>query len=429
MTHSSHPELVGAADRAGKVVREQVAAVAEAAQGTVSEIDARAREAAEATRQNAIASATPVAKEIGRIERELSELRRTVAREADRLRAKLDRSRLLNAPAIRTSARVALAGSSLPPERGALSAPEIDVGEGSAAVGEQEPGPLQEVAGEEAQDTDAAETEEAAQELKQRPEGAPASADEHNAAEAGAPEKHTSVRTSVEAHDLEGAKVSIAGASDLDLAELYILSAARAHGPFDDDGQAAYWPAVVHATVEEAIGRSDFGRNPPEDAPSGRKAKKRRARTLKPLLTARNEALRARAIGSPVVAEASRDAPVEDPPPASYEGVDKWEGASRQSTGSTATEGDSEPRELGQQRGGRPRSLLWRGARRRTRPFVETVGHCAVCGRSFIAGSEEALAQSEWLVNGQVGLCPEDQRLGWELPEGRPVPYRRGSGA
>ncbi len=60
--------------------------------------------------------------------------------------------------------------------------------------------------------------------------------------------------------------------------------------------------------------------------------------------------------------------------------------------------------------------------------FITTEGHCAVCQRTFKAGTEEALRLSDWRVNGDVGLCPECQSDGWQLPEGARLPFRRGGG-
>ena len=62
------------------------------------------------------------------------------------------------------------------------------------------------------------------------------------------------------------------------------------------------------------------------------------------------------------------------------------------------------------------------------RPFINTPGHCAVCQKTFEAGDEETLRQSGWRVNDDVGLCPEDQADGWQLPEGARLPFRRGGG-
>jgi vacuolar-type H+-ATPase subunit H len=73
--------------------------------------------------------------------------------------------------------------------------------------------------------------------------------------------------------------------------------------------------------------------------------------------------------------------------------------------------------------------LRRRSLRRRPRsqPFVDSAGECAVCQRSFKAGSEAELAASGWAVSGEVGLCPSCQEDGWQLPEGARLPFRRGA--
>jgi hypothetical protein len=58
--------------------------------------------------------------------------------------------------------------------------------------------------------------------------------------------------------------------------------------------------------------------------------------------------------------------------------------------------------------------------------FITTQGYCVVCHRAFMAGSEESLALSGWSVTGDVGLCPDCQAEGWQLPEGGHLPFRRG---
>jgi hypothetical protein len=65
--------------------------------------------------------------------------------------------------------------------------------------------------------------------------------------------------------------------------------------------------------------------------------------------------------------------------------------------------------------------------RRKSTLFVTTPGQCAVCYRSFAAGSQEALDASGWKVSGELGLCPQCQEDGWQLPEGARLPYRRAS--
>ena len=58
--------------------------------------------------------------------------------------------------------------------------------------------------------------------------------------------------------------------------------------------------------------------------------------------------------------------------------------------------------------------------------FITREGHCAVCQRTFMAGSAENLEMSGWAVSGNVGLCPECQDEDWQLPEGARLPFRRG---
>jgi hypothetical protein len=71
------------------------------------------------------------------------------------------------------------------------------------------------------------------------------------------------------------------------------------------------------------------------------------------------------------------------------------------------------------------RGLLGRLKRRKSALFISTPGQCAVCYRSFAAGSEEALEASGWKISGELGLCPQCQEDGWQLPEGARLPYRR----
>ena len=75
---------------------------------------------------------------------------------------------------------------------------------------------------------------------------------------------------------------------------------------------------------------------------------------------------------------------------------------------------------------GESRGLFARLRRSRSRAFISTQGYCAVCQRAFMAGSEENLGLSGWRVSGDVGLCPDCQSDGWQLPEGARLPFRRG---
>lgn len=72
------------------------------------------------------------------------------------------------------------------------------------------------------------------------------------------------------------------------------------------------------------------------------------------------------------------------------------------------------------------RFSLRRWGNRGKAAFVTSQGHCAVCQKTFMAGSEENLRLSGWKVSGDVGVCPECQADGWQLPEGARLPFRRG---
>lgn len=58
----------------------------------------------------------------------------------------------------------------------------------------------------------------------------------------------------------------------------------------------------------------------------------------------------------------------------------------------------------------------------RTGPFITSDGHCAACQRTFMAGSEDALHASGWRISEDLGLCPDCQEQGWQLPAPPPAP-------
>jgi len=74
----------------------------------------------------------------------------------------------------------------------------------------------------------------------------------------------------------------------------------------------------------------------------------------------------------------------------------------------------------------KPRSKIRSVFSRGKAVFITTQGHCSVCQRTFMAGTEENLRLSGWRVSGDVGLCPECQAGGWQLPDGARLPFRRG---
>ena len=69
--------------------------------------------------------------------------------------------------------------------------------------------------------------------------------------------------------------------------------------------------------------------------------------------------------------------------------------------------------------------LRRRRSKRPASTFITVEGSCAICRRNYIAGSEEELARSGWRVSGDIGLCPDCQAKGWQLPEGARLPFRR----
>ncbi len=115
-------ELAGVADRAGSIVRDQISSMTEAARSTAADIERTARDSADDTRREAVESAVRTVGNINQVERELTLLLRGVSQEADALRAKLDRVRLLSSP-LREPAggRLEVSGGEHPAEARLLS--------------------------------------------------------------------------------------------------------------------------------------------------------------------------------------------------------------------------------------------------------------------------------------------------------------------
>jgi DNA repair exonuclease SbcCD ATPase subunit len=65
--------------------------------------------------------------------------------------------------------------------------------------------------------------------------------------------------------------------------------------------------------------------------------------------------------------------------------------------------------------------------RRRGTRFRKQTGACAVCRSTQEWQSASALKASGWIVTGGAALCPDCKRLGWQLPEGEGLPFRRSS--
>ena len=87
-------DLVLAADRAGQVVRDQVAAIVDAATSNAEQVQHRSEEAAANTTAEAKAAVRRVLELIRSIEGEVEDLRRSAGRESDILRGKLGKAAL-----------------------------------------------------------------------------------------------------------------------------------------------------------------------------------------------------------------------------------------------------------------------------------------------------------------------------------------------
>lgn len=367
-------DLAGAADRAGRVVRDQIASMIEAARRTADEIERAARDSADASRRDAVEATARTVENIAAQEREVTLVLRSVSQEADGLRAKLDRLRLLSAAASEGSAAAA------PPRKneidgGAQSEIEGDPGtigaqllsSGPLSSGPDEALPEEAIVEAEAEPESAgteadAEPESAGTEADAEPESAraeaapkPESVAEAQPAEAKAkvapaapetkvtpapplapaapetkvrpvptghepePEAETEAATPSESEPAtpgpaeeqrteenaavgvfeedpeppgldEEARRRVTEKNDLELGELYGISATRADESSNDE-EHAYWTALVRAIVEESAVRPDFGQTPQGESSGGRLAERRRSKTLKPLMEARQTVL------------------------------------------------------------------------------------------------------------------------------------------
>ncbi len=246
------------AGRAGTLVREQIVAMIEAAQRTAAEIEREAGNSAEKTLRMANDAAGGLVETIVGLERELTQLHRGVSREADGLRAKLERARRLGAYS--QSARAA--ASEPAPDAGK---PELLPSPGSTEV------PAARALAEPSPD----------------PPGAAPPEVDREAVSSTPPEDAAPDTRDFRDVDLSG----LGQLSDLELAELYgaariALSESTELASADE----TYWSAVVVATVEEAITRPDFGKSKAGEEVPGRREKKRRMKLMRPLVEARAEA-------------------------------------------------------------------------------------------------------------------------------------------
>jgi len=102
--------------------------------------------------------------------------------------------------------------------------------------------------------------------------------------------------------------------------------------------------------------------------------------------------------------DTQREAP--EPPPSGIKEAEPPPDDLQDDTEPASPPVDSPSHEAETKRSGR---LVWQRSKQPDDIFIAVEGSCAICHRSFKAGSEKALASSGWKVSGDVGLCPDCQ--------------------
>lgn len=240
---------VEAAERAGSIFTDQVRSIIDAAQVRARETEREASEAAEKITRDARETTSRVLEHANRLgsgilsaERELTSQLGRISEQAEALRTRLHRVR-----------------SDSKPER--PSGPGPPAGNGAPVA-----------------------------ESKARPELSPTGSPEP-AQQKG---RKGPARTGVgEARGLvEVARAQVRGKPDVELAETYDLASALV-GRVAEPAESVYWQAMLRSAVEEAAARPGFGAPAPGEDVGDRRAQRRRAKDLRPLL----EALRQHAEG------------------------------------------------------------------------------------------------------------------------------------
>ncbi len=328
---SSKPSI---ADRAGDVIREQMASMVEVAESSAADIERSAREQAEAQRREAHAQAGKIVNSVLVIEQNLAALLKDVSEDGDRLRAVVGRAKVRAAP--RHKSLSAAPAPGIVPEIGVGSLEEFpvpatpdsdadtDADQGEAPV--QKPDP-----------TSDAESPPAREKSGSEPESEPGLADESMAdaaAEsetAGSDPEHPDVTGSVPAYEREPdvteepelpedlfvqedrasaeaeaaadehvrageespgsesdlltqARDRVKDKSDIELAEMYKISVSKREGGEESkDWEAA---AAAVAVVEEAIARDEFGVAFEPDPSLNRRDRRRQQRAIQQLQAA-----------------------------------------------------------------------------------------------------------------------------------------------
>jgi len=232
-------------------------------------------------------------KTINAVEGELTQLLSALSKEADGLRTKLERRRLLSGSRGRPGGPPVLEAEVSEGELGMLSP-------GATPAVEEPPAPEEPPVPEEEPAPEEPAAEEPEAETPEVDEAAPAegddtpveTADEPAQPEDAQPDEPAAVQVEPPRGLDEEARTAVAKTmSDVELAELYALASVRVVEKSDDDKEASYWMALQHATVDEAVSRPDFGRPGEDEDLGGRRQRRQRRKLLEPLIAAREEAL------------------------------------------------------------------------------------------------------------------------------------------
>jgi hypothetical protein len=283
---STESEFVGKADRASAVVHDQITAMIDAARNAARDIERRAR-LADAELRRAEGETEAVIEKLRLLEGELALLLNQIAREADALEARrgsaLERARptVVMQPGPSDDAGLAAAsGHVVPPLFDAV------VEETPEPVSEAEPVPPSDAESE----TGAGRPHEAVTVAAATVEAPVEPAEPAEPATEAAPAESPGGELSEAARLRKEAQTRVAATNDLDLAELHQIAQSRASK--GSEGDRHYWSTLLRATVEEAVSRRNFGQAVSNDDSGGRRETKRRLKLLKPLMSARQEAMR-----------------------------------------------------------------------------------------------------------------------------------------
>lgn len=261
---STESEFAEHADRASAVVHDQITAMIDAARRAALDIERRARQA-DHERRRADQEAEAVVAKLRVLEAEVSVLLSHVVREADVLEDRRERSRA------RAESSVVMRPST----------------EGSVPQDEPRTTPEEEAP--------ATQVHQAV--VVEEPDEAPKAIEPPSKAVAvPATAAVVSEEPKREPPSLEvEARTRVAAANDLELADLHRIAGARASKGSDED--RAYWRTLLTATVDEAVNREHFGQAVANDQGAGRRETKKRMKALRPLMSARQNALRDSAQG------------------------------------------------------------------------------------------------------------------------------------